>query len=583
MLQPELIKKSSSRRRVLIVSSVVVTLFFASFVLVKLFIPHHFRLPDFVDVTTYSHLIATDNQSDFHPHRVSFYHHVKQQKPAFRDNSVIISTGNGKIKGIAAKVLNKDILIALGIPYAKPPIKELRFRKPEPIESWTEVRDASRFGPQCIQFKPNRTWTPWISGDDYMSEDCLYLNIWAPLESSVSQSLKPVMVWIHGGAFFSGSSDLSTYDGRILAAYGDVVVVSINYRLGAFGFLNMGTESAPGNQGLHDQVMALRWIQTNIKNFGGDPRLVTLFGQSAGAISIGLHYLSPLSSDLFRRGILQSGAPTVTRLFYEREGGYGNRGVTLARMLDCLPENQPDTHLYNNSDAYQVNQRRDNARSMEDAVECLKTANIQELSRAQDSLIDEMSLSFGPTLGDDFLPGNPISLMDIGEIGEQQEVLLGATRDEGTFFLHYLDPKLFGNTLNNVSHSRIMQFVRESFPFLSPRVASVVFSQFLPIDENTSPIETRQILSDFIGDSTFTCPLTLFAQLFQKTGNKAYFYIFDHKPSNSPWPEWMGILHFDEVQFIFGVPLRYPQLYTAQEVEFSKKLIQTWVSYARNG
>lgn len=583
MNQSEIIKKSSSRRRLLIASSVVIILFIISLILVKLIIPHHLRLPDFVDSTNYSHLLSTENQGNYYTHQIPFYHHIKSQKPQFRDNSIIITTNNGKLKAFTSTVLNKDLLIALGIPYAKAPINKLRFRKPEPLENWLGIRDANRFAPQCYQFKPNKTYTPWISGDDYMSEDCLYLNIWAPLHLSSSSSLKPVMVWIHGGAFFSGSADLNTYDGRILAAYGDVVVVTINYRLGALGFLNMASESAPGNQGLHDQVMALKWIQTNIKFFGGDSRQVTLFGQSAGAISIGLHYLSPLSSDLFKRGILQSGAPTVTRLFYEREGGYGNRGVTLARMLDCLPDNQPDTHLYNNSDIHHKNQLRDNVRSMEDAVECLKTANINELCRAQDSLIDEMSLSFGPTLGDDFLPANPISLMDIGEIGEQQEVMLGATRDEGTFFLHYLDPKLFGDTLNNVSHSRIMQFVRESFPFLSPRVASVVFSQFLPIDETTSPATTRTILSDFIGDSTFTCPLTLFAQLFHKTGNRAYFYVFDHKPSNSPWPEWMGILHFDEVQFIFGVPLRYPQLYTSKEVEFSKRLMQTWVSFAKNG
>ncbi|XP_074599285.1 acetylcholinesterase-like isoform X2 [Brevipalpus obovatus] len=649
-LEPELIKKSSSRR-LLIICVVVISLFFVSLVLVELFVPLHIRLPDFIEHTVSSHhsglfssltrggqkdgqqsapsnrsdLFKTEDEANFFshssifqsPHQRSPYHRVHHHhvslSQSFADNSLIVSTSYGKLRGFTSRALSKDIVVFLGIPYAQPPIGQLRFARPEPPLSWDGVRDATRFGPQCIQFKPNRTYTPWISADDYMSEDCLYLNIWSPLETSSSQSLKSVMVWIHGGAFFSGSSDLNTYDGRTLSAFGDVVVVSINYRLGSLGFLNMGTKTAPGNQGLHDQVMALKWIQTNIKYFGGDPSQVTLFGQSAGAISVGLHYLSPMSSDLFLRGILQSGAPTVTRLFYEREGGYGNRGITLARMLDCLPENQPITygpHSSNNntltSDSLvdddeesvissPANDGRKNAningnqqhggvvKNLEDTVECLKSISIEELARAQDFLIDEMSLSFGPTLGDDFLPSNPISLMDIGEIGEQREVLLGASRDEGTFFLHYLDPKLFGQTLNNVSHSRIMQFVHDSFPFLSPRVASLVFSQFLPIDESTPPAKTRQMLSDFIGDSTFTCPLTFFAQLFQKNENRAYFYIFDHHPSNSPWPEWMGILHFDEVQFIFGVPLRYPHLYTPQEVEFSKRLMRTWVSFAKNG
>ncbi|XP_053212028.1 acetylcholinesterase-like isoform X2 [Panonychus citri] len=191
-------------------------------------------------------------------------------------SSITVSTSYGALRGFRVSVLERSLGVFLGIPYAAPPIGANRFRKPQPLQPWSNMRDATRFGPQCIQFKPNRTFTPWISPEDYMSEDCLYLNIWVPLEESAFRTLSssigsnrrptvqlPVMVWIHGGAFFSGSADLSTYDGRILSSYGNVIVVTINYRLGAFGFLNLGTASAPGNQGLHDQVAALSWIQEN--------------------------------------------------------------------------------------------------------------------------------------------------------------------------------------------------------------------------------------------------------------------------------------------------------------------------------
>ncbi|XP_053212019.1 acetylcholinesterase-like isoform X2 [Panonychus citri] len=594
----ELVKKSSSRRA-LIITIIVTTLFVLSLVFVKLILPLHLRLPDFVELNIFTH---SPSSSDSHNSNQQF----SVNDDDTDSSSITVSTSYGALRGFRVSVLERSLGVFLGIPYAAPPIGANRFRKPQPLQPWSNMRDATRFGPQCIQFKPNRTFTPWISPEDYMSEDCLYLNIWVPLEESAFRTLSssigsnrrptvqlPVMVWIHGGAFFSGSADLSTYDGRILSSYGNVIVVTINYRLGAFGFLNLGTASAPGNQGLHDQVAALRWIQENIGYFGGDPNQVTLFGQSAGAISVGLHYISPLSSDLFRRGIMQSGAPTVTRLFYEREGAYGRRGLTLASMVDCLPAESANntTNIPSGQSLASSHQSHSNEqhhhqsfpKTPEVIADCLRATDLQQLTAAQNSLIDEMSLSFGPSLGDDFLPANPISLMDLGEIGDQREVMLGATRDEGTFFLHYLDPKLFGAKLNNVSLSRTMQFVRQSFPFLTPRVASLVYSSFLPITEETSPSEVRQVLSDFIGDSTFTCPLTLFSQLFVKNEGSAYLYVFDHKPSNSRWPEWMGVLHFDEVQFIFGVPLRQSHLYTPEEVEFSKRLMKTWVSFAKTG
>lgn len=476
---------------------------------------------------------------------------------------IVVSTNNGMLRGFQRTVGTNIVSIFLGIPYAQPPINKLRFRRPEPVQSWKGIRDATRFSSQCIQFKPNQTFTPWISTTEEISEDCLYLNIWSSAKFPLTE-LKSVMVWIHGGAFFSGSASLETYDGQTLSNFGDVVVVSFNYRLAAFGFLDLKSEESPGNQGLFDQIMALQWIQDNIKYFGGDPDKVTLFGQSAGAISIGLHYLSPLSKNLFKRGIMQSGSPAVTRLFYERENELADRGPALAKILGCLPS--------------------EDAEYIDQAVNCMRMKPSEEIMRAQNSLISEMGLSFAPIVGDDFLPENPIFLMHSHEFGSQKEVMIGVNRDEGTFFLHYLDPNTFSDDDRNVTVNDAMKFVRNLFHFFPSNLASLVFNTFLSLDEKPTSNQIRKTLSNFIADSSFVCPAIIFAQLFEETGKrKSYFYEFDHRPSNSPWPEWMGVLHFDEVPFVFGAPLRYSELYTPEEVELSKRIMQTWTTFAKQG
>jgi acetylcholinesterase len=175
-------------------------------------------------------------------------------------------------------------------------------------------------------------------------EDCLYLNVWVPRTHPPYQH-KAVMVWIFGGGYYSGSSTLKIYDGKYLAAENDVIVVSMNYRVGALGFLNLNTPEARGNAGMMDQRMALEWVQRNIGYFGGSPHNVTIFGESAGATSVGLHLLSPLSRGLFTRAILQSGAPQINWATYSVTEGR-RRSKALARSLSCDP---PD-HDYSDGD-----------------------------------------------------------------------------------------------------------------------------------------------------------------------------------------------------------------------------------------
>jgi para-nitrobenzyl esterase len=206
----------------------------------------------------------------------------------------------------------------LGIPYAAPPVGANRWRAPQPLTPWSGVRPATTFGPSCWQVvepKGFGPWTPEYVVQDDVSEDCLYLNVWAPANDAGSG--KPVLVWIHGGAFCQGSGSVAIYNGRALASQG-VVVVTINYRLGVLGFLahpdlarESGASGACGNFGLQDQIAALRWVQANIAAFGGDPDAVTVAGQSAGAVSVHMLVASPQAAGLFHRAIAQSGPPTL--------------------------------------------------------------------------------------------------------------------------------------------------------------------------------------------------------------------------------------------------------------------------------
>ncbi|XP_072764146.1 esterase E4-like [Anoplolepis gracilipes] len=216
----------------------------------------------------------------------------------------IVTVKQGKLQGVFEdNVLGSRYLAFKGIPFAAPPVGKLRFKDPEPPASWEGIRDASKnAGDISIQLKQSPIET--IIGD----EDCLYLNVYVP-NNIYKTTGNPVMVWIHGGAFVMGNgNDISKRPDYLMAK--DVILVSINYRLGALGFLNIGHEVASGNQGLKDQVAALRWVKENIETFGGDPNNITVFGSSSGSASTHLLMLSPLSKNLFHKAILQSGVAT---------------------------------------------------------------------------------------------------------------------------------------------------------------------------------------------------------------------------------------------------------------------------------
>ncbi len=221
--------------------------------------------------------------------------------------------------GILEGLDTAKVKVFRGIPYAAPPVGALRWKPPQAAKSWTGIRPASKLGHNCVQHQPYGDIDPFAAG---VSEDCLYLNVWTnSLDKNASR--RPVMVWIHGGGFFAGFGGEERHNGARLAQKG-AVVVTVNYRLGAFGFLAhpaFAAESphhSAGNYGLLDQIAALRWVQRNIARFGGDPSRVTIFGESAGGMSVGSLITSPLAKGLFQRAILESGTGVGT--------GVGSRG-----------------------------------------------------------------------------------------------------------------------------------------------------------------------------------------------------------------------------------------------------------------
>jgi len=218
--------------------------------------------------------------------------------------AVIADTTTGKIAG-----RDKDgLLLFAGVPFAAAPVEELRFKAPQPHGGWAGVRDATRFGAVSVQTGDSLAAIGPAPAPEW-SEDCLFLNVQTP---ALDDARRPVMVWIHGGAFVNGTGAIPWYDGANFVRHGDVVVVSINYRLGALGWLELGLldeeYATSGNNGLLDQIAALRWVGDNIAGFGGDPGNVTIFGESAGAMSVSTLLGTPSAAGLFAKAIAQSGA-----------------------------------------------------------------------------------------------------------------------------------------------------------------------------------------------------------------------------------------------------------------------------------
>jgi carboxylesterase type B len=243
-----------------------------------------------------------------------------------------------------------------------------------------------------------------------------------------------------------------------------------------------------------------------------------------------------------------------------------DRAQKLAIKVSCANE---AINIYNNPD---------------DVVDCFRKLDGNFLAKTVDEMIDGFHPPFGVTVGNEFLPMNPYEAFKGEEFGDQKDVLIGSTRDEGSFFLHWTFPKIFAaKNPKKVSATQVIPLVTEAFKFL-PSPGPKLVSHFFMNDLNTTDYAVvRQRFYDTIGDFVIVCPSVFFGELMSDRNSSVYHYQFTHRPSRSPWGKWMGVVHFDEVQFVFGVPFRKPLEYTHEEKEFSGRLMDTWVEFARNG
>lgn len=331
--------------------------------------------------------------------------------------STIVRTNVGAIRGEYVHRFEKKIFVFKGVPYAKPPIGGLRFKPPQPLEPWRGLIYSDE-KPACLQPKMSflhKLADILMDNEIEQSEDCLYLNIFTPKLFLNTSNAKPVIVWFHGGGFVFGNS--INLDGSILAAFGDVVVVTIAYRLGIFGFLNADNHILPGNAALYDQRLALEWISENIAYFGGDPNFITLFGEHSGAVSIGYHLITPESNRLFRRAIMHSGGPMAPLMMFQNR----NNRDTFEALLNLTSCNRIRC---GNLELDEI---------LKYKINCLRQLDAKDLIEKQ-QILAKSKLGFYPTLDGNFFTKHPYELIESHNFGLQTELLMGT--DHFTDSLH---------------------------------------------------------------------------------------------------------------------------------------------------
>uniref|UniRef100_A0A0L8G7V6 Carboxylic ester hydrolase n=1 Tax=Octopus bimaculoides TaxID=37653 RepID=A0A0L8G7V6_OCTBM len=475
----------------------------------------------------------------------------------------IIQTTKGKIKGSTVLIQGVEVDVFLGIPFAQPPVGNLRFRQARPTRPWSGVKETKKHVSSCVQvkdtafgdFEGSNMWNP----NTVMSEDCLYLNIWAPSEARKSRLNLATMIWIYGGAFMSGSSTLDIYDGRWLAASENVIVASLNYRVGPFGFLSLNDVRAPGNMGLLDQTLAIQWIRDNILSFGGNPKKLTLFGESAGSASVSLHVVSPLSRSLFRNAIMMSGASTAAWATVPVEDNIA-RAKEMADFLKCPTEN---TTLM---------------------IDCFLEADAHKLANAQfHNLHTFLPYTFNPIVDGAFLTQKPIEYLKNEPL--KKDVLVGYVKNEGTYFLIYSLSKYFPLKGTVPIHKSIAgKLINKVIAPLRANSVQLDLISYLYGSHVYASSETekyRYILDQAAGDVLFKCPAIEFAQEYSKHG-KVYMYSFEFRSSVNPWPKWAGVMHGYEIEFLFAQALSGKN-YSKEENLVTKRTTSFFTNFSKSG
>ncbi|GFO40069.1 carboxylic ester hydrolase [Plakobranchus ocellatus] len=486
------------------------------------------------------------------------------------DVDPIIETDKGKVRGVSVDANGKKVHAFYGIPYARPPLGELRFKPPVQIDPWDGVWDATRLPNSCFQTYDfnfgNFTGSTMWNANTKLSEDCLYLNVWVPRTNPPYEN-KAVIVWIYGGGFYSGSSTLDIYMAQILAAEKDVIVVSMQYRIGSLGFFSLDSSDAPGNAGLWDQRMALEWVSRNIHHFGGSAHNVTLMGESAGAVSVGLFLVCDLCRGYFQRAILQSGAPQVEWGVLAKEVIW-ERSEALANELGCPVNDDPSA-----------------------AVRCLQTKDAADFPEKDNyRVMGFVQFPFVPIVDGVFIRQDPKEMLKRGMF-KKVPILLGSNSNEATFFLIYFGTPFEMDTDSPVNPPLYDKAIRDTtfkyyphFPYaLNEFGKEAILFHYRNWRKPNDGIELRKSVDKAASDYYFVCKVNELAKSYARQNVPVYYYWFDQRWSANPWPKWMGVLHADEIWFTFGHPLNRSYSFTEGEKMLSRKMMTYWTNFAKTG
>jgi para-nitrobenzyl esterase len=465
---------------------------------------------------------------------------------------VIVTTKLGRLEG---EELGK-VTAFRGVPYAAPPTGELRFRAPAPPEPWTGTRDARRFGPTSPQLLS-------IMRDlEPQDEACLHLNVWTPaLGPGHARGPLPVMVFVHGGAFVSGAATHPMYDGRELALRGDVVVVSFNYRLGALGFVDLGALgdgrfSADANNGLRDQVAALRWVREHIDAFGGDPEQVTVFGQSSGAMSLADLLTLDAASGLFVRAIAQSGAAhhVTTR---------EHSAMIATRMLDALGLGPRDL---------------EQLRALPVAAIVKAQAACQRCSidvGARGRPLYNANMTLLPVVDGELIAEVPIDAAVRGA-GANTPLLLGTNADEWNFWVFLTDV-----TKRDLDQAGLRHVIEMRLPARA-REAVELYDELLG-EQLGRPPEPWQVYCAIETDRIFTLPAARLAEARARAPAATFMYRFEW--TGPLFEGLMGCCHTMEVPFVLGLTDDgFGRVFAGGGAEaraLSERIMDAWIAFAR--
>ncbi|XP_064489251.1 cholinesterase-like isoform X2 [Ornithodoros turicata] len=466
------------------------------------------------------------------------------------DDTTVV-TPLGRIKGIIEH-LDADLsaFAFLGVPYGRTTALHRRFRIPKAVGKWRTLLQANEKRPPCPQ-PPHYVTSTLLLHNAQVTEDCLHLNIWKPPKGSKM----PVLFVIYGSDHVNGGNHAPFIDGRYVAAHGGVVVVVPSYRLNLFGFLSSEIVGIDSNAGLHDLLLALSWVRSNIKSFDGNPDNVIIHGLGSGAVLASNLYVSPMLKGAVRRFVLQGGSGyTLPQL---RRKNDTEDFLEYARRLDC-----------DDSD-------------VDSALSCIREQKLEDLLLHY----NPYDFTFFPRKDGTLLPFDVVDILERGKLPEA-EFLVGNVMNEGATFHEYILLRLSGISADEDTMDRIIQRAfdyRLSRYYVPETETSAIQRKYELAKAKEHPgADVLEVLAEAMGDAMYVCPTCMFADKVAASGSKVYYYVYDYRPTFSAFDEEAGVGHLEDAYIMFGNAFAARNA-TKKEKELSLRMIRMLSSFAKTG